>query len=267
VQYNQSGKHQYGIAYRKSIERFSFNIVNPFVVYVSQYFYYQGNPNIRPSIGHAFEVSYTYNNQLFATLSYQRYTQVLTDIYRKDTGNVVISTYANLKGADAVNASLTQTKGFLHNKWMSTNTLMMTYAKYNETNSGQLNNAGFGLYANTSNTFTITKGLTAELSGTYNSPIAFGVYKMKSRYSIDAGIAKSILHNAGKLTFNVTDVFNTLTTKYDVASFGVVSSYNNKVESRIVRLVFSYRFGNQQVKAARNRKTGIEKEQRRMEGN
>jgi len=267
VMYNQSAKHQYGLSYRKSIERFSFNIVNPFVTYVSQYFYYQGNPNIRPSIGHSFELSYTYNNELFTTLSYQRYNQVLTDIYRKDTGNVVISTYTNLRAAYAVNASITHSKGFFENKWMSTNTVMATYAKYNEKGSEQLTNAGAGVYVNTSNTFTLTKGLTAEVSATYNSPMAFGVYKMKSRYFIDAGISKNILHNAGKLTLNATDIFNTLTTKYDVASFGVISSYDNKVESRFVRLVFSYKFGNQRVKAARNRKTGIEKEQRRMEGN
>ena len=150
---------------------------------------------------------------------------------------------------------------------MSTNTAMATYAKYNEKGSTPLTNAGAGVYVNTSNTFTLTRGLTAELSATYNSPMAFGVYKMKSRYYIDAGISKSILHNAGRLTLNATDIFNTLTTKYDVASFGVISSYENKVESRFVRLVFSYKFGNQRVKAARSRKTGIEKEQGRMEGN
>lgn len=267
VTYNHSDKHRYGITYRKSIERFSFNIVNPFVTYVSQYFYYQGNPNIRPSIGNSVELSYTYNNELFSTLSYQHYSQVLTDIYRQDTGDVVISTYVNLRSAYAMNASVTHSKNLLHNHWVSTNTVMATYAKYNEKRGAQLTNSGIGVYVNTSNTFILAKGLTAEVSATYNSPMAFGVYKMKSRYFVDAGISKSILHNTGKLTFNVTDIFNSLTTKYDVASFGVMSSYNNKIESRFMRLVFSYKFGNQHVKAASNRRTGIEKEQRRMEGN
>jgi hypothetical protein len=264
--YNQSEKHQYGFAYRKSIERFSFHIVNPFVTYVSQYFYYQGNPNIRPSIGNALELSYTYNQQLFVTASYQHYTYPTADIYRKDTANVVIGTSLNLSGADAFNTGITYAKAFLRS-WMSTNTLMMTYARYNENGSGQLSNSGAGLYVNTSNNFAIIKGLSAELSASYYSPMAFGVYKMKSRYTVDAGISKNILHNAARLTFNVTDIFNSLTTKYDVASFGVISSYENKVESRFFRLVFSYKFGNQRVKAAGSRRSGIEKEQRRMEGN
>jgi len=264
--YSQSQKHQYGISYRKSIDRFSFNVVNPFVTYVSQYFYYQGNPNIKPSIGHSLELSYTYNNELMAALGYQHYSGALASIYRKDTGDVVIGTDANLKSGDALNVSLTWSKALLNNKWTSTNTAMFTYAKYNEPGSG-LDNAGEGIYLNTSNMFVIAKGFNAELSGTYISPMAFGVYKFKSRYYVDAGVSKSILNNAGKLTLNVSDLFNTSVLGYDVNSFGVLSTYRNKIESRFVKLVFSYRFGNQQVKAARARKTSIEKEQRRMESN
>ncbi|KAA2240159.1 TonB-dependent receptor [Chitinophaga agrisoli] len=265
--YNQSAKHHYGFSYRKSIERFSFNIVNPFVTYVSQYFYYQGNPNIRPSIGHAFELSYTYNDELFTTLSYQRYSRVLTDIYRQDTGNVVISTYVNLRSAYAVNASIIHTKSVIKDVWNMTSTVMATYAKYIERGPYRLTNASVGMYANVSNSIMIGKGLTAELSATYTSPMAYGVYKMKARYYIDAGIAKNILHNAGRVSLNVTDIFNTYTNKYDISSFGVISSFNDKEESRFVKLAFSYKFGNQRVKAAGNRKTGIEKERARMEGN
>jgi len=97
VMYNHSQKHQYGFSYRKSIDRYSFDVVNPFITYVSQYQYNQGNPNIRPSIGHSFEVSYVYNNELFISVNYQRFTDVPAAIFRKDTGNVVISTEVNLQ--------------------------------------------------------------------------------------------------------------------------------------------------------------------------
>ncbi|WP_158642790.1 outer membrane beta-barrel protein [Chitinophaga japonensis] len=266
VLYNQSEEHQYGFSYRKSIERFSFNIVNPFITYVSQYFYYQGNPAIKPSIGHAFELSYTYDNKLSATLSYERYTQVLTDIYRRDTGQVVVSTYANLDGAHSVNASLTYSRQLLAGKWQTVNTAIMMYSRYEGKGAQELNNTGAGVYVNTSNTFKMPAGLSGELSATWYSPMTFGVYKMKSRYSMNAGIARSMLQNAGKLTLSVTDIFNTLNIRYNVASFGVISSYENKIESRFIKLTFSYKFGNQRVKAASSHKTGIEKELRRMGG-
>lgn len=267
LMYNQSEKHQYGFSYRKSIDRYSFDVVNPFITYVSQYQYNQGNPNIRPSIGHSFELSYTYNNELFVTVNYQRYNDVPAAIYRKDTGNVVISTEVNLRSADAVNASITYSKSLLDNKWNSTNTAMLTYAKYNEPGRDNLNNALTGAFIKTNNIFTIAKGLSAELSAYYFSSIVFGVYKYRPRYAVSAGISKSILHNAGKLSFNVSDLFNTLSTNYNIASFGVVSYNENKIESRFVRIVFSYKFGNQKVKAARSRRSGIEDQQYRMSGN
>jgi hypothetical protein len=267
VMYNHSEKHQYGFSYRKSIDRYSFDVVNPFITYVSQYQYNQGNPNIRPSIGHSFEVSYTYNNELFVSVNYQRFTDVPAAIYRKDTGNVVISTEVNLRSADAVNASITWSKSLLDNKWTSTNSAMLTYAKYNEPGRDNLDNALTGAFVKTNNIFTIAKGLSAELSAYYFSSIVFGVYKYKPRYAVSAGISKSILHNAGKLTLNVSDLFNTLSTNYNIASFGVTSYNENKIESRFARLVFSYKFGNLKVKAARNRTSGIEDQQFRMGSN
>ncbi|SFO73273.1 Outer membrane receptor proteins, mostly Fe transport [Chitinophaga sp. YR627] len=259
--YGQSGNHQYGFAYRKNIERFSFSIVNPFLTYVSQYFYYQGNPDIRPSIGHTFELSYTYRNELFATLGYQHYAQVLTDVYRKDTGNVVISTFENLKGASTASASLSWSKGLLGNKWQTTSAATLTYTRYAE-----INTAGAGMYASSANTFALPGGFAGELTANWYSPVKWATYRMKARYSVNAGISKSILHKAGRLTFNVTDIFNTFNAAYDVASFGVISTHVDKIESRFIKLVFSYKFGNQQVKAAVNRKTGIEKELRRIGG-
>lgn len=267
VMYNHSEKHQYGFSYRKSIDRYSFDVVNPFITYVSQYQYNQGNPNIRPSIGHSFELSYTYNNELFVSVNYQRFNDVPAGIFRKDTGNVVISTEVNLQSADAVNASITWSKSLLDNKWTSTNSAMLTYAKYNEPGRDNLDNALTGAFIKTNNIFTIAKGLSAELSAYYFSSIVFGVYKYKPRYAVSVGISKSILNNAGKLTFNVSDLFNTLTTNYNIASFGVVSYNENKIESRFARLVFSYKFGNLKVKAARSRTSGIEDQQYRMSGN
>ena len=266
VMYNQSQQHQYGFSYRKSIDRYSFDVVNPFITYVSQYQYNQGNPNIRPSIGHSFELSYTYNNELFTSVNYQRFTDVPAEIFRKDTGNVVISTEVNLNSADAVNASITWSKSLLDNKWTSTNSAMFTYAKYNQP-GGNLDNALTGAFVKTNNIFTIAKGLSAELSAYYFSSFVFGVYKYKPRYAVSAGISKSILNNAGKLTFNVSDLFNTLSTDYNISSFGVTSYSENKIESRFFRMVFSYKFGNLKVKAARNRTSGIEDQQFRMGGN
>lgn len=267
ITWNKSEKEQYSAAYRESIERYGFDVVNPFITYVSEYFYYSGNPDIRPSISRSFEIDYAYNNQWFASLSYQHFSGVPADVYLQDTGNVVVSKQVNLRSANSANASVSWSRSFLNNKWNTTNMLMMTYAQYNEPGAGNLNNAGFGAFIKTNNIITLPKGLTAEVSGSYFSSFAYGAFKFKPRYIANVGIAKSVLHNKGKLTFNVSDLFNTLTSQYDVSSFGVNSTFNSKVESRFYKLVFSYKFGNQKVKAATKKATGIEEQQQRMGSN
>ncbi|HVI46011.1 MAG TPA: TonB dependent receptor [Chitinophaga sp.] len=267
LMYEHSAKHQFGISYRQSIDRFSFDVVNPFVRYISQYFYYQGNPYIKPSVGHNVEVNYSYNDELMASVGYQHYNDALASVYQKDSNNVVTGTDVNLKSGDAITATLTHSKAYFNGLWISTNTAMLMYAKYNEPGAGQLSNAGTNVYVNTNNMFKLPGGFSAELSGTYISPMVFGVYRFRPQYYVDAGISKSILNKTGKLTLNVTDIFNTRARQYDISSFGVQSYYSIKEESRFVKLIFSYRFGNQQVKSAKVRKAAIEKEQRRMESN
>lgn len=44
--FNKDDNNSFSISYRKSIYRFGFDVVNPFVIYQSQYSYYKGNPDI-----------------------------------------------------------------------------------------------------------------------------------------------------------------------------------------------------------------------------
>jgi hypothetical protein len=50
-----------------------------------------------------------------------------------------------------------------------------------------------------------------------------------------------------------------------VLSNGINSTNLDKIESRFVKLNFSYKFGNKNVKASQRRSTGIEAEKSRMD--
>ena len=60
-------------------------------------------------------------------------------------------------------------------------------------------------------------------------------------------------------------MFNTQQNGYDVLANGLNSTNLDKTESRFVKLNFSYKFGNQRVKASQRRSTGIEAEKGRMD--
>ncbi|GAB2965183.1 outer membrane beta-barrel family protein [Hymenobacter coalescens] len=266
VQYTKSEAHQLGLAYRRKIDRFQFGIVNPFVTYISQYSYAQGNPNIRPSYSHNFELSHTYKGMLSTALSYGHHTSVLMETFRPQAGtDVVINSYQNFRSAETLDGSLTLMKPLLGGKWSTVTTLGVTFAQLN---------AGSGLGAarpsgllSTNHTLALPKGFKAEVSGMYMSPMTFGGLAFKSRYQAGFGVSKPVLKNAGTLTLNVSDVFNTQRNRYEVLAYGVRSHNTGKAESRFVRLNFSYKFGNRNVKASKRRDTGVEAEKGRMETN
>ncbi len=266
VQYNQSEKVQFGFSYSRKIDRFEFGIVNPFVSYISQYSYAQGNPNIRPSLSHNFELTHAYNNLLSTSLSYGHHTDVLMETYRREAGTqVVVHSFDNFRSAESISASTTLSKPMLHDKWMSVTTLGLEYARINNAPGVGLSAARPAYYVSSNHTLTLPYGLKAEAAATYMSPMTFGGIAFRPRISSSFGVSKSLFGEAATLTLNVSDVFNTQQNGYDVLANGLNCSNLDKAESRFVKLNFSYKFGNQHVKASQRRSTGIEAERGRME--
>ena len=267
AQYSRSEKTQFGFSYRRKIERAQFGIVNPFLTYISPYRYAQGNSNIRPSLSHNLEVSYSYGSLLSATVGYSRFGDVITESFAKnDVTQVVTNSFTNYASADQLSATLTLMKPLLDNKWQTNTTLSFMAARV-QAGPGTLGvgAASPGAYLSSNHILTLRPGLKAEVSASYMSPLTFGGLAIRSSYSGNMGISQTIFKGNGTLTLNVTDVFNTQRTRFDVLAAGINSQNSNKVESRFVKLNFSYKFGNQKVKASQRRETGVEAEKSRME--
>ncbi|MDO6434837.1 outer membrane beta-barrel protein [Flavitalea sp. BT771] len=94
--------------------------------------------------------------------------------------------------------------------------------------------------------------------------MAVGAYRFKQQFEMGAGFSKSILKDQGTLTLNITDILNSNKRRYTTSSFDVSSITRDNAETRFVKLVFTYRFGNARVKTARTRQTGIEEIKNRM---
>jgi len=84
-------------------------------------------------------------------------------------------------------------------------------------------------------------------------------------YSIDAGLQKSLFKGKGTVRAAVSDMFRLMKWKGSSNFTGQYSEASGRWESRQFKLNFSYRFGNAQVKAARQRKTSIEEENKRTQ--
>ncbi|GAA3952256.1 outer membrane beta-barrel family protein [Hymenobacter algoricola] len=267
LDYALSEKQQLNLAYQRRIDRFKLDVVNPFVTYVSQYYYFQGNPTIRPSISDNFSFTHVYHGELSTSINYSRHQNVLTEVYRPKDATAVLSTFENASRGESVDLMVSHSKQLLSNKWSTNNTAALSYARIYSTAEAGLNAATPTAYFVTNNSITLAKGLKLELYANYFLPWRFGAYAFKSHYTTSLGVSKSVLQGAGNLTLNVSDAFNTLNSRYDVSSYGVNSTNITKAESQFVRLNFTYKFGNKNVKSSKSRRQGTEAEQRRLELN
>ncbi|SES79325.1 TonB-dependent receptor family protein [Hymenobacter actinosclerus] len=266
LDYAMSEKQQWNFSYRRNIDRFRFDIVNPFLTYLSPYLYYQGNPNIRPSFSHNFSVSHSYNNAVATSVSYGRHTNALAEVFHRDPAtNIVIQSDANLSRATTLDANVSLTKQLGGGAITTANFVGATYVRFYSPSMPWLNQSSVGVMASSNTTLNMPNGLRAELNLFYRTPLTYGAYAFRAQYNGSVAVSKPVLKEKGMLTLTVLDPLNLQKSRYDTRAAEVQAYSLDKTETRFVRLNFSYRFGNQKVKIIRARRTGIEAEKMRLE--
>jgi hypothetical protein len=85
-----------------------------------------------------------------------------------------------------------------------------------------------------------------------------------SLWNIDAGLQKTLFGGNGTIKASVTDIFKTLHWSATSDFAGQRLHASGGSETRQLKLFFTYRFGNKQVKAARRHNTGAEEENKRV---
>jgi hypothetical protein len=266
VQQTLDKNNQVGFSYGHRIDRPSYDALNPFVYYLDQYTYSKGNPFLNPQYTHNFEISYTFMQKYLLSISYSRVNDVITEVLLPDPSQKALyQTNANIArninyGAN-INVPVTIAKW-----WEMNNNLNIFHLSFEAPNlAGEALKTGKTSFQfKSQQSFTIVKGFTAELSGSYESPLDYGTLSLKSRYYIDMGLSKSLLNKKASLKLGLSDVFNMNNTKLTSAYPGLKYDVYQKNESQVARISFTYRFGKNEIKPARRRATGTESEQGRM---
>jgi iron complex outermembrane receptor protein len=164
--------------------------------------------------------------------------------------------------------SLSVSYPFAPTKWWNVYANATAYHKYNEADFGgnkliDISANVFSFYAQ--NTFSLPGDFKLEVSGWYNSPALWGGnFQTDAMWSMDIGVQKKIFGDRGNIKLSVSDPF--LTQRWrGYNTFGeLFLDINGGNDTRRLRLNFSYLLGNNKVKQARNRKTGLEDEQSRI---
>lgn len=251
------------LSYSYRIDRPNYQNLNPARSYVDPYAFTQGDAFLRPQYTSAFELRYGLKKGFFLSLGANLTTDFVNATFYALEGNKKYLIYQNIGdaqgGALVAGIPFTITEG-----WQVQATAMGYFNQYQvkyETESLRIKNIAGRM--NVSNAFLFGRGWTAELSGWVATPATQFLNTSPWRGSMDIGVQKAV-SKALKVKLSWQDVF--YSNRY-IANMNVpgrlVGNTEFKLDSRVALLNVSYTFGNQKVKATRQRRTGSEEESRR----
>ncbi|WP_419802040.1 TonB-dependent receptor domain-containing protein [Mucilaginibacter sp.] len=264
LQESINAKNDIGFNYSRRIDRPSYDNLNPFVYYLDQYTYSQGNPFLKPQYTQSFELSYTYNKTINLSLGYSRTTDVITEVIQT-VNKASYDTQLNLQTQNAYNININAP--FTFAKWWTGNLNFNGFYlgfKSDSLLGASLSRGKAAFQAKALNTFIIGNGFKAELSGDYQSPLVYGVFNIRPQYAVDAGLSKTFLNKKLNAKFSVSDIFNTRTNNLSSNYTNTNINIYQKRDSRVALLTLTYNFGNSKLAPARRHKSGADDEKNRV---
>lgn len=278
--YKLTGDQTVGVSVSRRIDRPGYSQLDPFLFQVDATIYSTGDPLLQPQFTWSYEANYTLKSLNF-TLGYSHTTQPQSSVLAKildviptfeikqgQDSNITVQIPVNLTSSDylglTVSAPVRVTKW-----WNMMNNANVFYNKFNGNLSGaQLNDGSPAANIRTNNTFTFTKGWSAEVNANLNTGGRYGYMVLKTQWGLGLGAQKNIMDGKGTIRFNVTDIFWTNLPNAKVEYEGsYIENWHAFRETRVANISFTYRFGNNKVQQARRRTTASEEERQRAGGN
>ncbi len=264
LSYSVNEKNQLGFNIGRRIDRPAYQDLNPFLFFLDNYTYESGNPFLRPQYSTNIELSHTYKGFLNTTLNYSRTKNFFTETFEQlDHATVVRNGNIGVRQ----NAGISISAQVQPKKWWSAS----LYGNYNYNNfKGELYGELIHVKAsnvlfNVNNQFKFNKSWGAELSGFYRTKGIEGQIAIEPMGQMSAGISKQVMNGKGSVRLNVRDIFYTNSVKGSINFQSTQATFENKRDSRVAGISFTYRFG-KPIKGPQNnrKKGGADDEQNRV---
>jgi Outer membrane protein beta-barrel family len=236
----------------------------PWVLFLDPKTFQTGNPALQPAITDAVNASYSYKNKILS-LGYS-YTAGPISLQPKvdEATNKLVSALTNAISNKNFNISLTLP--FTIAKWWNTQNNISGYRSQSKTfYKATVKTENTSYYVNSTQTFTLPKEFSLQLSGYYYAGGSWGLYYFDPMGSIDLGVQKKFATKRSSLSFNIRGLVKTLSSK----SYAFIPEQNLIAKNRSIygytnySLSFNHSFGSDKVKGKRDRSTGAEDEKGR----
>ena len=262
--YSANKSNQFGLSFGRRIDRPAYQSLNPFLFFIDKYTYNAGNPFLKPQYSNNVEFTHIFKGILTTTVNYGQTNNMFSEIFDQD-GYATVVRQGNIGKRE--NAGLAMSAQIPVAKWFSS----MIYVNYNYSHltgilqGDKLDVSASNVMINLNNQFKFNKGWSAELSGWYRTKGIEGQIQIQDMGQLSAGVAKQIFKTKGSVKLGVRDIFYTQIAKGEINFKNTEAKFQNRRDSRVVNLTFTYRFGKPLKAAAPRKKAGGPEEQNRVQ--
>lgn len=214
-----------------------------------------GNPALRPQFTNLVELGFKRNlkkGYLYSALYHRFANATITRIASTvPNSNLIYAIFQNVNKSSNTGVEMVLSQDIA--KWYSSNLNLNAY--YNQIGAFTVQNLYpqpntfsaakqdvFSGNIKWNNTLHLTKKVDAQLTAIYLAPDIIPQGKIKSRFSIDLGVKKSVQNGKGEFFLNATDILNTLVIKKEIQGQEFRYTSNDYYETQVIRLGYNYKF-------------------------
>jgi hypothetical protein len=243
--YTLHENHIFSLGYARKITRPNYRQLNPFDYFIDKLTFERGNPYLNPQFSNEFTLNYTLMQRYNVTLGINDVRDAIVESMGQDS--VLKQTWVirenlgkNLTAYLNLNIPVTVSK-----IWSMNNNLTGIHFNFDGMVSGYpLKRKSFLLQATSMHNLKLAKSLSANVNLRYFSPFKYNVYDMRARWDMEVGATKTFKDQRSSLKLAVSDLFNTGNQNLKTNFGDFDSSIRQYQDRRVVRLTYSYKFGN-----------------------
>ncbi len=249
----------------RRITRPGYDDLNPYKFFVDPNTFKVGNPYLNPSLAYSAEFSHIYKQRLVTGLGYTLTKDAIVVVVQPNPAQAKasIQTTVNLKRMHffSLNGSYTIP---VFKWWNNVSNFNVYYSRYvGDLANTHLDKGQPSYYVYTLNSFTLTKGFSAEMSFDYGSAEVYGFLNKKPSWGLNAGVQKTLLNKQATIKLNATDIFHHNVYSASSTFTDYSQQFVTAFDTRQLSIEMTYRFGKKTVSPVRTHKGGAEDEKQR----